>query len=153
MIGRTSPPFPTSEKKSVPERVTEMKDRTVAHIRENKKFYIGLGSGLVIGAIGGGAVVARKADVEMIQKFTALVNFNWKSTQIITQQSIKALGHPGFEVMDNETGLKYPSINNAAKETGINVHDLRKHLHGERPDAGGKTFKIVGLADTSHLMD
>lgn len=133
-----------------------IRDRVVGHVRRNKGTYIGIVvSGVVCGT--GAAVATRKPagsiDMQALNKVN-MAGFNWKPVVSPTQTNnvVKALGHPGFKVMEIATGIERPSINNTAQETGVNVHDLRKHLHGDRPDAGGRIFMITGLADTSHMM-
>jgi hypothetical protein len=129
-------------------KTKETKNKFVKHIRDHKGYYITA----VVSAAAGAALMmipqVQQIFITDVANLKVLSPTTTNNTNII----VKALGHPGFKVVDLTTGIEYPSINNAAQETGANVHDLRRHLHGDRPDAGGRIFKITGLADTSHLM-
>jgi hypothetical protein len=131
-----------------------IRDRVVGHVRRNKGTYIGIvASGLVCGV--GGAVATRKPagaiDIQALNKIGGGVTVISKSSLTQNNNVVKALGHPGFKVVEIATGIERPSINNTAKETGLNRHILQQHLHGDLPDVDGRLFKITGLADTSHL--
>jgi hypothetical protein len=127
-------------------KIKNIKDKVVTHVGGHKSEYITGAVCLMVGAAGSAVVLTNGSDTQIVQRMSALLN--WKPTQIVNNQSIKALGHPGFRIRDNETGIEYPSIHNTAKELGISKTDLQNHLHGRRQDAGGRTFTILGLMMT-----
>jgi hypothetical protein len=133
-------------------KTKETKNKFVKHIRDHKSEYITGAICLTVGALGG-VVVTRKPngpiDMQALNKFN--VGINWKSTTNQTNNVVKALGHPGFKVLEIATGIERPSINNTAHETGLSVTKLAQHLHGDLSDVDGRHFKITGVADTSHL--
>jgi hypothetical protein len=138
MIGRTSPPFPTSEKKSMPERATEVKDKIVAHVKENKWAYLAGGAGLI-----GGVLIAPKQIVIV----DALKGLQWKSPAANTVTAVLARrGQPGYIIKCNETGEVFASQNRAAQAMDVNPAHLSQHLQGRWPAVKGYTFERLGEA-------
>jgi hypothetical protein len=128
-------------------KTKETKNKVVKHIRDHKGYYITA----VVSAAAGAALMTIPQVQQIFITDVANLKVLSPTTTNNTNIIVKALAHPGFKVVDLMTGIEYPSINNAAKKTGLSESSLRQHLHGDRPDVNGRIFKITGLADTSHL--
>lgn len=138
MIGRTSPPFHTGEEKRMSEKVTDVKDKIVTHVKDHKWIYIA-GAGSFVA----GVLVAPKQIVIV----DALKGIQWRSPAANTVTAVLARrGHPGYIIQCNETGETFASIARAAEAYGINRPNLTSHLNGRLDQVGGHTFTNLGEA-------
>lgn len=119
------------------ERLSAVKE----HLKEHKELYIGLSIGLGIGIVGG--LFFRTKVITIVDAF----NFKWKSpsNNYVISQLVRA-GHPGNVVRCVETGVVFPSQNQAAKALGINKALVSNQINGLIPTAQGYTFEFLGEA-------
>ena len=100
------------------------------HLSENKKFYLGVGVGIVVG------VVITPKVVQVIYKSPG-------STQTVVRRM-----HPGNVIMCEQTGEIFASQNRAAEVFNVSRQNMAAHLHGKLPDVNGLTFKKLGEAQS-----
>lgn len=128
------------------EEKTETIEKIKNHLSENKKTYIVGGVCLVIGATS--AWILSKGEVSLTNDSWKLIDFKWKSptTNNIMQTVLERRGHPGNVIRCIETGKKFASQNQAAKEMNLNAGSLSSHLNGKYPTVQGFTFECLGEA-------
>lgn len=119
------------------QQITKMKN----HVRENKKIYIAVGIGIVVGTVG---AVALKDSPTMVS-IKEIMTFKWHSPTTV-QIIIPALGDPGNVVQCIETGTFYASQGQVARDFGVSATNVGNHLHGKIEDIEGFHFKVVGKA-------
>jgi hypothetical protein len=125
------------------------------HIKRNKKFYIGTGIGLAIGAIGA-TLLKKQADQ------TAFGNVGDQSVlNIVQAEEIEHLcqrisiygnvigrhGNPVREI-DPVTGRtihEFATQKLAALNAGVSKYTMSKHLDGESLNLNGRTFERMSL--------
>lgn len=108
------------------------------HFKKHKVVYIGVGVGVAIGATATLVVCSGKTGNQAVQKVTALKTGN--ITQNVVQVQMVRPGPKSFVVQCLETQATWPSIRQAAKDTGLNASDISQHLKGARDTVGGFTF-------------
>jgi hypothetical protein len=116
------------------------------HFVENKKFYIGLGVGVIVTLVVVGGVTmlvlkkqgGNKATIDSMK----LIELNWKSphTNQLTQILIPLRGNSGNAIQCDQTGIIYPSQRVAANEMDLNRPDITRHLQGILDSVKGFTF-------------
>jgi hypothetical protein len=114
-------------------------ERVKTHWHENKQVY----KGVMIG-VGVTAVTA----VLLNRKGFNGVQINWKSpgAENIMQTVLERKGHPGYVVRCIETGKKFASQGEAARDTGVSAALMSSHLNGKVATVAGKTFERLGEA-------
>ena len=130
--------------------MSEKTDKIKKHFKDHKEAYITGGVCLVVGAAVTYLVIKQDQILESDETVSLINNFQglfYKSpiTNDITQLVVRR-GHPGFLIQCNETKTIFASINQAAKEMGLNAGNLSSHLHGKNPHVGGFTFTNLGEA-------
>ena len=127
------------------------------HFKRNKQFYIGLGVGILVGAVATGAyfvlhnnAVANKLMIDS-QK---LLELNYKSTKnfFTTVVEIDAPGNSGNVVKDLTTGAIYPSQGEAEKILGLSKGLISKQMSGQIPTAKGHTFEKLLDGGAPHAL-
>jgi len=123
------------KEKSMNTKVEKIKN----HFKENKKLYIGLGIGAVVGVAG--TIIFKKNDGNqaIVDSFKLV---NWKSphTSQLIQVAIPRRGNSGNAIQCDQTGTIFPSQNLAAKEMDLNAGNLSQQLNGKIPSVNGFTF-------------
>lgn len=138
MLGRPYPPLPTETGKSMSEKVTDVKDKIVTHVKDHKWIYIA-GAGSFVA----GVLVAPKQIVIV----DALKGIQWRSPAANTVTAVLARrGHPGYIIQCNETGEVFASIQRAAEAMNISRPNLSAHLNGRLDQVSGHTFTKLGEA-------
>lgn len=128
-------------------------DEFKKHVKDHKKAYILVGTGMCIGF--GIGVVATMAHTKSIMTGVGstsaqvgdIYQLGYKSTQTL-KVSVSALGDPGNVIQDLTTGIIYASQGQAARELGVSANRISEQLRGVREDAGGHIFKILGKASS-----
>lgn len=121
-----------------------MKEEIVRHFKENKKLYVGLGIGLVVGGITVFLVMTTRSKV--VSKDIIMPRFWSPGDNNIMKVFINPLGDPGNIVQCIETGTVYASQGQAARELGETATNVSNHLHGKLPDLHGLHLVILGKA-------
>jgi len=103
-------------------------DEIKTHISENKKFYIGLGIGVLVG-------------VAITPKVIQVMYKSPGSTQSVVRRM-----HPGNVIKCNETGEIFASERRAADLLGLSRTTLGQHLKGNQNAVNGLTFTKIGEA-------
>jgi len=134
-------------------KVMKEEGKVKKHFRKNKKFYIGTGVGVIIGAIGATVFVCKKygmTEDEMQNHVMSQLVLNIKgryNNPHITQQTISIygnkIGHPGNRVIDLDTMKEYKSQHLAAINAEVSDHAMWKHLNGDYPDLNGRRFARI----------
>jgi hypothetical protein len=119
-------------------------DKIKTHFQENKKVYVALLAGVVVGAIAVIVVVRELGQIAIIDSYK--IQILSPTTNNIMQNMMERRGHPGFVVRCVETGEKFSSQNHAASEMNLSGPNLSQHLNGMRNQVGGFTFERLGEA-------
>lgn len=105
------------------------------HVKNNKKFYIGLGVGVTVGTISALVISNRVAIAQIVIG---------SGNTTIQVNDLSRRMHPGFEILVNETGERFASIRRTADVLGIKRSDISKQLAGDLTSVGGYTFTNLG---------
>jgi hypothetical protein len=127
---------------AVDRTTTRLTDKVKTHFRENKKVYLAIvGTGVVMYVLNG-----RSDAGTMLQRVT-VVGKSGDIQQIQTiDVHIEALGDPGNIIQDLDTGIIYASQGQAARELGLSVGEVSKHLNGRNDHVKGHKFAKLGKA-------
>lgn len=115
--------------------------RIKTHLRENKKLYVGLGLGIVVGAAG--AVLLTRNNAAIQANMTRIFS---PGENNLVQIYLAPLGDPGNVVQCLETGTTYASQGELARSLGVNKSLVSQHLRGLLPDLSGKHYEVLGKA-------
>ena len=111
------------------------------HFRDNKGTYIGVGAGIVIGAVSAAALILKQTEGnKAIVDSYNLIKYKSTHTSQLIPVLIPPRGNAGNAIQCNETGTIYPSQNIAAKELGLSAGNLTEHLKGDITKIKGLTF-------------
>lgn len=123
------------------------KDKIRRHFQEHKTAYLVAGTAVASAAVATTVtllVITRvQIHPELLVSAKNSALLQWKPKAEVTVKLIRR-GHPGFEVLCNETGERFASIRRAAEVYGLNPGDISRHLRGEVTRVGGKTFTNLG---------
>lgn len=122
------------------------KDKIKTHFIENKKLYIGIGVGILVGATGVFFVTRNPTEMNVNNKIQQILSWKPKAT---IEVYIEALGDPGNIVQDMTTGTIYASQGQASRAIGATASDMSKHLSGARAHLDGHVFEKLGKAPVS----
>ncbi len=112
-------------------------EKTRAHLKENRKVYIGAASGIVVG-VAATIFIHNNGVYNILNSF----NFNWKSTNIGVIMPDRR-GHPGWVIRCLETDDIFPSQNLAAEVMDLNASRLSSHLNGLTDNVKGFHFERI----------
>ncbi len=126
----------------------EKLERLKNHVVENKKTYAAAVAGVVIGGVVVYVALKTRAGSVVISPTIEGDNNNLVVNNI-TQTVLTRRMHPGLVVRCNETGEVFASINRAAEVMGVPARSIRRHLHGSSPHVNGKTFEVLGEAQSA----
>lgn len=116
-------------------------EKIKTHFDENKKTYIGVGVGVVIGAAA--ATVAFHNKAEVAQKINQ-VAVGYKNNQVLVNFVERST--PSRPVHLKGTNLYFNSLNEAARETGHSLSRISKNVNGHIPDVNGDVFVLLDKA-------
>ena len=116
------------------------------HFSDNKKVYISIGvTAMVVGT--GAYILYVKKPTQILQINHSTIaeggNVVLGDANTITTELIRR-GHPGIKIKDLTTGVVYPSIRYAAKQTGLSRSNIMKCLSGAVSSVDGHTFVSLG---------
>ena len=138
MMSRTSPPFPTENEKSMSEKVTDVKDRTVNHFRNNWKYYAVTGVGIAIGVAGTTVTVRKGPEVMAVQK---IIGPSWKPVQTIIQFVERSTPSKPLHLVG--THQYFDGVLDAARKTGHSASMISRNINGHIADVKGDVFEVV----------
>lgn len=110
-------------------------DKIKKHFDENKKVYVGVGVGLVVGAAV--ATVAFRNNPEVAQKINQ-VAIGYRNNQVLV--NFVENSTPSRPVHLKGTNQYFNSLNEAARETGHSLSRISKNVNGHIPDVNGDVF-------------
>lgn len=123
-------------------------ERVKRHVRENKKFYIGVTTG--VGIAGFSYLIMRSAASQSINSSVtgaAGSNVIGAGKKVVLHNvsfiSSNRQGPPSWVVRCIETGDVFTSQRSAALEMGINQVNISKHLNGLQDHAEGFHFERI----------
>jgi len=128
--------FP-SRKKTMKEKI----EKTKAHFRTNRKIYIALGAGFVMGAV---AVLVVRKDNTLCRINTSRI-MSPGDNNLVTVIEREGRGHPGYVVRCLETNEIFTSQGKAAECLGLRETMLSGHLNGKFPDVDGLHFERINV--------
>ena len=108
------------------------------HLSENKKVYIGVGVGLVVGAAA--ATVAFHNKAEVAQKINQ-VAIGYKNKQVLV--NLVERSTPSTPIHLLGSAQYFDSISDAARRLGVDRTLISKHINGHIPDVHGMKFEVV----------
>ena len=111
------------------------------HFDENKKVYVGVGVGLVVGAAV--ATVAFHNKPEVAQKINQIA-IGYKNNQVLVNFVERST--PSKPVHLKGTNLYFDSLSDAARKTGYSLSQISKNVNGHIPDVNGDVFEVLPLA-------
>ncbi|QGJ89101.1 hypothetical protein PBI_UNTOUCHABLE_57 [Gordonia phage Untouchable] len=120
--------------------------RVKNHIKRNKTVYIVGATCLVVGAVGGVAMVKTTSPIKVQPKINQVLS--WKPEAHL-EVYIEALGDPGNIIQDTTTGTIYASQRQAAKALGVDPSRVSEHLKGARSHINGHELVKLGKAAVS----
>ena len=113
-------------------------EKIKTHMSENKKVYVGVGVGLVVGAAV--ATVAFNNKPEVAQKIKQ-VAIGYRNNQVLVNFVERST--PSKPVHLEGTNLYFDSINEAARKTGHSVSMISRNVNGYISDVKGDVFTLV----------
>jgi hypothetical protein len=121
------------------------------HLKENKKFYIGLGAGVALAGITApivrgvvhqpisrGISVTADRGISVVGKKVSMSNVSYISAD--------RQGPPSWVVRCKETGAIFTSQRSAATEMGLHETEVSKHLNGLMEHVRGNHFERICMA-------
>ena len=114
-------------------------NKVKTHLSENKKTYVGIGIGMVIGATAATAIFYNKPEVT--QKINQ-VAVGYKNNQVLVNFVERST--PSKPVHLKGTNLYFNSLNEAARKTGHHLSMISKNVNGHIPDVKGDVFELLG---------
>lgn len=118
-------------------------EKLKAHFRLRKDVYVTA----VIASTTGVAVTLLIVNREQIIQIADVLTINVKSPKTINQVAeLVRRGHPGNNVICNETGEAFASQNRAAELLNLSPSKLSRHLNGTMSHVDGYTFTKIGEA-------
>lgn len=111
------------------------------HLSENKKTYVGVGVGVLVGAAA--ATVALHNKTEVAQKIN-LVAVGYKNNQVLVNFVERST--PSKPVHLKGTNLYFDSLSDAARKTGHHLSMISKNVNGHIPDVKGDVFVLLDKA-------
>ena len=119
-------------------------ERVKEHFARNKQLYLIGTACLLTGGLAGALATTKVISINDVANLKILSPTN--IANVINIEAPFRKGHPGYLVKCLETGMVYPSQNEAAKAMGVSRASMTKHLNGERGSAGGMKFERLGEA-------
>lgn len=133
------------------------------HLKDNKKFYIGLGIGVCIAgityAIMRGRHVRLPMQSHLLGTSTHAIpptgnkgfifcesSFHKSTLNLVNVMEREGRGHPGYLTRCVETGLTYLTQTEAALANGIHPTRMSDHLNGRLSHVGGLHFERICMA-------
>lgn len=113
------------------------------HLSENKKTYVGVGVGVVVGAAA--ATVALHNEAEVAQKITQ-VAVGYKNNQTLVNLVERSTASKPVHLKG--TDLYFASLSDAARKTGHNLSKISKQVNGLPADLGGDVFVLLDKASS-----
>lgn len=115
-------------------------EKVKVHIRTNKKVYVALITGVVIGGVSMFVWTHHTNSKIIMMRLWSPGDNN------IMKVFINPLGDPGNVVQCLETGTVYASQGQAARELGVLPCRISDHLSGKLSDVKGNHLVIIGKA-------
>lgn len=103
------------------------------HVRRNKKLYVGIGIGAFV------VMATRRPTINVVNTATANPVFN---------NSVNFGGHMTKMVKRMSDGAMWETVTEAAKEAGVSLSYMSRHLNGHESDVYNEVYKIVGIGTT-----
>ena len=113
-------------------------ERIKTHLSENKKVYIGVGVGVVVGAAVAAVALHNKADVA--QKINQ-VAIGYKNNQVLVNFVERSTPSKPIHLLDSSQ--YFDSISDAARQLGVDRTLISKHINGHVPDVRGMKFEVL----------
>lgn len=123
--------------------IKEKFEQVKEHIKENKSAYISGGVCLVIGAVGGYTLFKNKEAAQFVQKIVQVGVGNRANATIINFVERSTPSRPVHLV---GTDLYFPSLSEAARQTGHNVSMISKNVNGYLDSLNGDVFEAIDIA-------
>jgi hypothetical protein len=130
-------------------------DKIKVHFKENRKFYIGVGTGVAFAGITclimrerhealaiSGAYGLETADTSVTMRSLSFFSNQTNTVNVVTRNG---RGHPGYLVRNRDTDEFFMSQREAAQAFNISENLLSKHLNGKIEDAHGHRFERVSI--------
>lgn len=125
--------------------MTKNLEKVKVHFRDNKKLYIGLGIGFVVGAAGAYILNHTDDGVQMIEgrgNNVSLQNIIAKNVTVVTTY-LEDRTNYAIPIRCKETGEVFGSINRAADLLDLNAGNISRHLKGDAPHVENLHFEKV----------
>jgi hypothetical protein len=119
------------------------------HIKDNKKFYIGLGIGITVAGVVYYVMRNNGAEIAIVSENGDAIFGDNNTTNRISYTLIDRQGPPSWIVENVRTGAKYMSQNELAKARGYFKSDVSKHLRDNVPLPDDEVFRRIGMAINS----
>jgi hypothetical protein len=123
--------------------MNEKIERIKKHFVENKKVYIGIGIGIVVGGVSAGVLFALKnsdSGTKIVQKVQQ-IGFHNEANPVIVNLIERST--PSKPVHLVGTNLFFNSLHEAARETGHSLREISKNVNGLIPDVKGDVFELL----------
>lgn len=115
------------------------------HFHENKKVYLGVITGVVVGAASATVAIfmltRSNSGVEIVQKITPVLSWRPESTNVVIKLVEHSTSSKPVHLVG--TNLYFNSLSEASRETGHSLPMLSKHINGHVPDLNGDVFELL----------
>ena len=105
------------------------------HVKKNQKFYLGVGVGAFV------ILVTRRPAINVV------VSPLFNNTPVFNN-SVNFGGHMTKMVKRMSDGAMWETVTEAAKEAGVSLSFMSRHLNGHEPHVYNEVYKIVGIGTT-----
>jgi len=128
--------------KETPEGVEEVvtTDDLKSHFEKYKWAYLGGGIGLAVGVLGMAMHHRGTAIPQVINTIAPVFNNSNSSTTALG-------GHLHKIVRNDDTGEIWESVTSAARDAGVPLPVMSKHLNGHTDHVYGKSYSIIGVGN------
>jgi predicted PurR-regulated permease PerM len=124
--------------------MNERVDRIKKHFKENKKVYIGVTAGLVVGVVAGVFITTHtNSGTQLVQKINQ-IGFRNEANPVIIQ--LVELSTPSKPVHLVGTDQFFNSIHDASRKTGHTVNQISRQVNGITKDVNGDMFEFLESA-------
>lgn len=114
-----------------------------SHWDRYKKYYL-LGGVVALASLSAFAGYKVGSKNSASGNINGLLNINADPIQNNITVALVRRGHPGNQILCNQTGEVFASQMRAAKANGISPSSLSEHLRGLKDDVNGLTFENLG---------